>query len=891
MYSQIALPILCSKLTILISFDFSRLLSSETHCPDLVGQPELSHPHLFSSLPDVSTIGHNSKTGMVGACKSIESESLCFQPTGTAAEYPEIPQVDKDIDLHEVTGMDAQIELSHLTIGQTIPDCIVESVMNEDHPDDEVPVAFCETIGQRVRRERPSRRSVFDNLEPADLVKDADQSDRKVWDREKTKEEETQTSELLRREGEQGIPKMEFEGDWPSEGFLEQRQVRRRERHKEKKQETDEAASQKSDETQDGLQPEASITELQKLLDLIQTGVADIQMENFTSSSLSSSSEEESESNKKGADRCRSSSNSEEREENMAVNGNHGELPDFVLDQKMSDSCNTMVALMDDWGVLKTENEINITKDGNNEIGSLFLIPANTSSLLAHNNPLAPSETVEANARRDGDAELVSTVTDVDSSKSTHTSLGADGSQNSEIYPSPVCESSVGAESSSCIGGSQERKQRQGRRSGKQCKLALTFTQNCPSSIDSFAGAVNINSCQKTSITHVENVSSEWNTSLEPNSDLSIKLSSTAQPHIPSPLGPVGVRGCSSQTEPQDFAFLWRLNNQNILDEEFIIAYIQLHNITVLSGNSCRFELATAGSPAVHACNHKEVPYRVVHDKSTQVEDKELGVIQDRLESLRILSRHFKLVSFDTLEDLYDKCHQDLEWTTNLLLDSGEIFFKEEDGDQKPKHSTEDEGKELTPVLENIQPDPDVIEKHRTENRPVEFELKTVQSATEAVVESDQSSSNTSGGHLESTVTDKGHSERASLLETSQTEHQATNAGEKCMEPEEKVGSGVDQDSGAWGGKWDDGLIIEEATIENEDELASMEAVSVLLQAELNRIEKEEKQKEKEIPGRRQMGAGRSQHLDIQTVELKLATEVALQLIELFGPVGVDPGK
>lgn len=866
------------------------MLSTETHCPDLVGQPELSHPHLFSSLPDVSSIGHNSETGMVGACKSFESESPRFQPTGTAAEYPEIPQVDKDIDSDEVIGMDAQIELNHLTIGQTIPDCIVESVMNEDHQDDEVPVAFCETIGQRVRRERPSRRSCFDNLEPADLVKDANQSDRKVGDRERTKEEETQTSELLRCEGEQGIPKMDFEGDWPIEGFLEQRQDRRRERRKEINRKTDEAASQKSDETQNGLQPEDNIKEFQKLLDLIQTGVADIQIDTFTSSSLSSSSEEESEPNKKGADRCHSSSNSKEREQNTAVNRNHGELPDFVLDQKMSDhDNNTMIALMDDWGILKTENDINIMKEGNNEIGSLSLIPANTSPLLAHNNPLAPSETVEANARRDSHAELVSTITDVDSSKCTHTSLGADGSQNNEFRPSPVCESSVGAESTSCVGGSQERKQRQGRRSGKQCKLALTFTQNCPSSVDSFPRSVNINSCQKTSNTHVENLSSEWNASLEPNSDLSIKSSSVAQPHFPSPLVPVGVRGCSSQTEPQDFAFLWRLSNQNNLDEEFITAYSQLHNVTVLSGNSCRFELATAGSPAVHACNHKEVPYHVVHDKSTQVEDKELGVIQDRLECLRILSRHFKLVSFDTLEDLYDKCHQDLEWTTNLLLDSGEIFFKEDDGEQKSKHSTEDKGNEITPVLENIHPD--VIEKHHAEIRPVEFEDNTVQSATEAVVESDRSSSNTSGGHLESTVMNKGHSETTSLLETSQTEHQATNAGEGCVEPEQEVGSEVDQDNGARGGKWDDGLIIEEATIENEDELASMEAVSALLQAELNRIEKEEKQKEKEIPGRKHMGAGRSQHLDIQTVELKLPTEVALQLIELFGPVGVDPGK
>ncbi|CAF93506.1 unnamed protein product, partial [Tetraodon nigroviridis] len=723
----------------LLENESSKLPSSETHCPDLVGQPESSHPHLFSSLPDVSLIGHNSETEMAGACEPIESGSLRFQPTGTAAEYPEIPQVDKDVDFDEVTGMDAQMELNHQTV-----------VMNEDHQDDEVPVAFCETIGQRVRRERPSRRSCFDNLEPADLVKDTNQSDRKMGARERTKTEETQTSELLRREGEQGIPKMDFEGDWPSEGVLEQRQVRRRERRKERNSKTDEADSQSSSETQNGLQPEANRTEFQKLLDLIQTGVADIQIDNFTSSSLSSSSEEE----EPEQNTTNSSSNSNERELDMPVNHNQGELPDFVLDQKMSDSDNTEVAMMDDWGVLKSEDEINIMKEG----------------------------------------------------------------------------------------------------------------------------SVNINSCQKTSNIHVENVSLEWNTSLEPNSDLSIKPSSIAQPRIPSP--PVPVGGCCSQTEPQDFAFLWRLSNQNNPDEEFITTYSKLQNITVLSGNSCRFELATAGTPAVHARDHKEVPYRVVHDKSTQVEDKELGLIQDRLESLRILSRHFKLVSFDTLEDLYDKCHQDLEWTTNLLLDSGEIFFKEEeDVDPAAKHGAEDEGNGIKFVVENIHPD--VKEKHRTENQPVEFGDETVQSATEAVGESDQSSSNTSGGHLESAVMDEGRSETPSLLETSQTN--------TCVNPEQDLGSGGDQDIGAWGGNMDDGLVIEEAITENEEELASMEAVSALLQAELNRIEEEEKQKEKEMSGRRHTGAGRSQHLDIQTVELKLPTEVALQLIELFGPVGVDP--
>lgn len=847
-----------------------------------MGQPALSHPHLFSSLPDVSSVGHRSASGTVGdgACKPAESESLHLRPTGTAPGHPEVPQLDKDVNSEGVKlEMDARFKRNHRKVNQTIPDCIVESVMNEEHQGDEMPVAFSETIGQRARRERPSRRSCFDNLEPADLVKDASRSDRKVGDTERTKEEEAQRSEPLVHGGEQGSAEVDFTGDWPSGGILEQRPARRGERRNERNGETDEAAAQQSSGTQNGLPSGADITEFQKLLDLIQTGVADIQMEDFTPSSLSSSSEEDLESNKEEADRC-GSSDGKENEENAAANHNQGELPDFVLDQKMSDkSCNAVVALMDDWGVLKTDNEVKIIKEGDNEAGSLALKSASTSPLIDfHIRPLALSETVEPSVSRDGEEELVTTLIDLDDSKQPCARFGADGSENSESCSSPVCESSVG--------GGRERKQRQGRRPGKQCKLALTFPQNCPSpSADHFSAPVNTKCCQEMSHTNVEHLNTESKTSGEPNSDLSTHSSSKAEPRLPSPLLPVGVReAASSQTEAQDFAFLWRLGNQNSLDEEFIATYSQLHDIVVLSGNSSRFEV----SAAVPTLVHKEVPYHVVHDKSTQIEDKDLGLVQDRLESLRILSRHFKLVSFDTLADLYDKCHQDLDWTTNLLLDSGEIFFKEEDGDHALKDGAGGKGREMEPGLENTTR-PDVIEEPHNEHQPVELEERAVHSAAETLPGSGQSSSNLSGGHFETTLADKGHPETAPLSETPpQAEHRAANAGAVCAEHEEEVGSEVDQDSGAWGGSWDDGLIVEEATIETENELASMEAVNALLQAEIKRIEEEEK--EKEVPRRRHMGAGRSQHLDIQSVELKLPTEVALQLIELFGPVGANPG-
>ncbi|KAE8300139.1 NEDD4-binding protein 2 [Larimichthys crocea] len=305
-----------------------------------------------------------------------------------------------------------------------------------------------------------------------------------------------------------------------------------------------------------------------------------------------------------------------------------------------------------------------------------------------------------------------------------------------------LCEGSVEAESGAFSGGSQERKQRQGRRSGKQCKLALTFTQNRPASPPNTFESPNtaaepLNSTQNTISADVEpNLNTKTSLSLEPNLDL---LTEThLQPPSPCPLADEGF---STQTEPQDFALLWRLNRQDGADNAAVTG-----DVKVLSGDSSRFvpELSSVVSAAVavNASGHREVPYRVVHEKGTQVEEKEFGVTQDRLESLRILSRHFKLVSFDTLEDLYDKCYQDLEWTTNLLLDSGERFFRDEDGVE--------EDLAITPVLcgalgkaEDTTASPDVSDGHNSEDRPTGIEEGTQQSTSGTMNGSDQNSNKT----------------------------------------------------------------------------------------------------------------------------------------------------
>ncbi|XP_070780347.1 NEDD4-binding protein 2 [Enoplosus armatus] len=906
----------------------SQMVSSKTPCPDLIGQPGLTEgckkSQLFSSLPDVSSIGRSSEVGILEDGSHKSTESLNFQPTARLTENPEMSDRDDDMDLGELDSeLDAQLELNHPIGDQRIPDCIVESVMNDDHRGDEMPVAFSESIGQRVRRERPSRRSGFDRLEPADVVKDTNQPD------SKTKEAEAEVVEVVRDGGEEGRPKMlDFVGDWPSEGSLEQRQVRTRERHKEGNGRKAEGVSQEANGNEAKVQSGPNVIEFQKLLDLIQTGVAAIQTGSSGLPSLSQSSGEELEKEEEAGDRFDKShgsrSNIEEREQNM--NSSRGELPDCVLDWKVADSCKVRESRIDDLEGLKTENEASCITGGTDNVLDIgretesvdlkSTDPANLPSALSADS-LVISKTVEANVCHDGvgshsiegevGTESGAGHTDMDANSCTEngreTLAEADGSHISDVCLTPVCEGSVEAESSAVSGGSQERKQRQGRRSGKQCKLALTFTQNCPASPQNTLDCPNT-TVQDVNSSHTEpnfNLSCNTSLSLKPNFDLFTESKSEAHLQPPSP-PPLVDTGSPTQTEPQDFGLLWRLNRQDSPDEAVVTPCSHPSDITVLSGDSSRFvpELssATSAAVAVHPSGQREVPYRVVHEKGTQVEEKELGATQDRLESLRILSRHFKLVSFDTLEDLYDKCHQDLEWTTNLLLDSGERFFRDEDGEKEQEDGAGDEDHNTSSLCEasgkavETRLCPDVLDEHHPEDWPTVFEEGTWQSTLGTVSESNESSNNTDGLSLGGAAVPD-HPDTTSHLEKSpQTQlclPQAVNDGERCGNTEHKVTSEADLEGGGQVGSFDDGVIIEESRTEIEEEIASMDEVHRLLQAELDEMEREERQKE-ERTERRNLEERRSQHLDIQSVELKLPTELALQLTELFGPVGVDPG-
>ncbi|NXE90237.1 N4BP2 protein, partial [Menura novaehollandiae] len=117
-----------------------------------------------------------------------------------------------------------------------------------------------------------------------------------------------------------------------------------------------------------------------------------------------------------------------------------------------------------------------------------------------------------------------------------------------------------------------------------------------------------------------------------------------------------------SQTESQDFALLWRLEKKMLFPQ----------TTKVLHGRLEGFKPKDVDN----ASDSQEIiPYRVTYDKSTFVEESELIDI-DESEKLDTLCKLFESVSFEALKDLYERCNKDIDWATGLLLDSDEKLRK-----------------------------------------------------------------------------------------------------------------------------------------------------------------------------------------------------------------------
>ncbi|XP_004681393.1 PREDICTED: NEDD4-binding protein 2 [Condylura cristata] len=120
----------------------------------------------------------------------------------------------------------------------------------------------------------------------------------------------------------------------------------------------------------------------------------------------------------------------------------------------------------------------------------------------------------------------------------------------------------------------------------------------------------------------------------------------------------VEVHMCT-QTEPQDFALLWKIEKNKISASD---------SVRVLTGRLDGFKPKAFNiNTKLHA--QETIPYRVMYDKSTYVEESEL-TSADESENLNILCKLFGSFSLEALKDLYERCNKDIIWATSLLLDS-----------------------------------------------------------------------------------------------------------------------------------------------------------------------------------------------------------------------------
>ncbi|XP_030349214.1 NEDD4-binding protein 2 isoform X3 [Strigops habroptila] len=118
-----------------------------------------------------------------------------------------------------------------------------------------------------------------------------------------------------------------------------------------------------------------------------------------------------------------------------------------------------------------------------------------------------------------------------------------------------------------------------------------------------------------------------------------------------------------SQTESQDFALLWRLEKKMLFPETTKVLHGRLDGFKPKDVNTV-------------SDSQEKIPYRVMYDKSTFVEESELINI-DESEKLNMLCKLFDSVSFEAVKDLYERCNKDIDWATGLLLDSDEKLRKD----------------------------------------------------------------------------------------------------------------------------------------------------------------------------------------------------------------------
>ncbi|XP_026127192.1 NEDD4-binding protein 2-like [Carassius auratus] len=763
--------------------------------PDLVGDSGLSklNTNLSSSFPDVSSVSQTYSTisagedeSQISSYSSKESKETLLEGSGKPlSDLLDAEALDLELDACLV---DTEKELGNLSCGTT-----EEFVASAHETFPELPVAFSESIAQRVRRDRgKDKNGAVDqpvNFDPR--IDSSGQDKEEGCEVESLSEEKGVRPELL-----------DFVGDWPMES-QGQRQGRRKNSRNNTVLESSvvehkDNASADKDKQSDT--EKLKIVEFQKLVDLLQGGI---------NSSLQSAAPS------KQATLHSPSFGGKEGTLNLETVV-WPELPDCVLERTFSECTDPS----------KDSSSPSKSRADPTEQATLVCVEKGTQDEVQQEDSVLSEEKCRL----------------------------------SPNVPESLCSKVVGDSESSL-----ERRRGISRRVGKSCKLALTFTNQTPTSPCS----------ESPVILHVPTVPAL-----------------TGEP----PSLPVLLCSCAStQTQPQDFALLWRIDQQKCseLDSDFSSS-----GVFVLEGNSLRFTPKTNEDQSAF---QRGVPYRVVHEKGSQVEENDFRETHSKKENLEILSRHFRSVPMDILQDLYEKCHRDIEFTTNLLLDSGERLYKvdEEDGEGNDMGS-------LVPDEESCEPSIKPLEMVMGSESDSSISPKFQESIFSDVSQADDdwspglSSQSKVEGSDEACITmKKCESETSFASEGTKVQLEVTAANKEQEQPD-KTGPGQEEALETQcenvvqclEGALKEGSEEEEEE-EHEETRAEVNAITHLLLCQVDEMErKEEEERRERERERKRAGQGRREpnSMDIQTLELKLPTELALQLSELFGPVGVSPG-
>ncbi|NXD35089.1 N4BP2 protein, partial [Copsychus sechellarum] len=384
-----------------------------------------------------------------------------------------------------------------------------------------------------------------------------------------------------------------------------------------------------------------------------------------------------------------------------------------------------------------------------------------------------------------------------------------------------------------------------------------------------------------------------------------------------------------SQTEPQDFALLWRLEKKMLFPETTKILHGRLNGFKPKDIDNA-------------SDSQEKIPYRVTYDKSTFVEESELINI-DESEKLDMLCKLFESVSFEAVKDLYERCNKDIDWATGLLLDSDEKLHKAVDSERLQVSEAEPvvadldfkAGTNYDENLKDCKQTPqvlgagDIFEALGGKNSSLSIAESRV--AKTAVTSADVSDSLTATS-LDNSVEVKNSVDSAPRTDTSNSAAgiielpvSGKQMGESERPLEETVNkpslsqfdTGLPHDPNTASTNLKSELINESDSNPSESNAENSKGAGLLL--EIDRaplvgprsnkeleMDKKTQENSREICGKEEIetpcwAATKAKRqspipashaaFSIDCLELTLPPELALQLKEIFGPVGIDAGS